>query len=65
MYKVKYFGLAGAEPSVYNRAKRCLYWHPWLTDVGGVCRVIILGHIFEVYRRRPWRQPTTDQNYSS
>ena len=62
---IKYFGRAAAEPTVYAGGRWWLYSHPWLTEVGGVCRVIILGHVFEVYRRGPWKRDTTQDNYLS
>lgn len=53
---VKYFGLDSEMDQVYNGRRWWFFKHQWMPEVGGICRIVILGHVWEIYRRQPWQE---------
>lgn len=53
---VKYFGVDSDMENVYNGRRWWLFKHQWMPEVGGICRIVILGRVWEIYRRQPWQE---------
>lgn len=65
MIDIIYIGYDCEMSSVYTGKRWWFFTHRWMTDVGGIARVVILGRVIEIHKRRQDNERNPENEWSA